>query len=160
MSAGRASVLAIERVEVDEGRLEALVRVRDAADLRTSAVPELPARSVELLPGLERHHCDNDAGARFVEELRDTETPHLLEHVTVELMALAGSSRSLRARTAWDFDRDGSGVFRVHIHFDDDLVALGALREASGIVDWLWGRAERPDIEAAAARLAALRASV
>ena len=43
----------------------------------------------------------------------DTETPHLLEHIAEELMALSGSPRWLKGETAWDFGRDGRGVFRV-----------------------------------------------
>ncbi len=140
------SVLDITHIQVGETELEAIVRVSDARYLRTSAVPGLPAAALALLPGLERHRCENDAGARFVDELRDTETPHLLEHLTVELMALAGSPRSLPARTSWDFARDGQGVFRVRVAYDDDLVALGAIKEANGIVDWLFGVAEEPDV--------------
>lgn len=131
--------------------------VTDERFMRTSAVPDLPMTARRLLPGLERHRCENDSGARFVDELRDTETPHLLEHVAVELMALAGSPRSLPARTTWDFAADGRGVFRVRIAYDDDLVALGALKEAARVVDWLFGQGARPDIEATAGRLRRLR---
>jgi hypothetical protein len=151
------SVLSLAGIEVGPSELEAVVAVTDERFMRTSAVAGLPNAARELLPGLDRHSCENDAGARFVDELRDTETPHLLEHVTVELMALAGSPRSLAARTTWDFARDGRGVFRLRIAYDDDLVALGALKEAVGVVDWLFGEGARPDVDAATARLRRLR---
>jgi hypothetical protein len=150
-------VLAIESIEVGASELEAIVRVPDLDNLRTSAAPGLPEAALGLLPELSRHRCENDAGMRFVDELRDTETPHLLEHLTVEMMALAGSPRSLPARTTWDFAADGVGVFRVHIAFDDDLVALGALKEAAALVDWLWGEGQRPDVQDAVERLRAVR---
>jgi len=146
--------LSIERIEVRERDLEALVRVTDPTRMRTSAVPGLAEKAADLLPGLARHTCENDAGCDFLRELRDTETPHLLEHVACELMALAGSPRSLRGSTSWDFANDGKGVFRVQIEFDDDIVALGAVRGAAEIVEWLLGSGgERPDVGTIVARL-------
>jgi len=151
-------VLDIESIEVRRHDLEVVVRVLDLAYLRTSATPGLVDRAAGLLPGLARHSCENDDGRDFLREIRDTETPHLLEHVTCELMALAGSPRSLRGDTSWDFARDGRGVFRVRIEFDDDLVALGALQEGAEIVDWLLrGDGEHPDLDEVVARLRGLR---
>jgi hypothetical protein len=153
-------VLAVRRIEVGEGSLEAVIFVTDQSYLRTSHAHDLAERAVELLPGLRRHSCDNEAELDFVRELRDTESAHLLEHVACELMALAGSPRSLRGRTSWDFARDGRGVFRISLEFDDDLVAMGALDEAVRIVEWLLAGADRgaaPDVDAVVARLARLR---
>lgn len=153
-------MLAIRSIEVGERSLEAVVFVTDQAYLRTSRSSDLPEHAVALLPGLRRHSCDNDGELDFVRELRDTESAHLVEHVACELMALAGSPRSLRGRTAWDFSRDGRGVFRVSLEFDDDLVAMGALDEAVRIVEWLLAGEERgavPDVDAAVAQLARLR---
>jgi len=153
------NVLSIERVEVAEKDIRAVVRVRDLGLMRTSAATGLVARALELLPGLERHSCENDAHVRFADELADTEAPHLLEHVAVELMALAGSPRALPARTSWDFSADGRGVFRLQLAYDDDLVALGALKEADLICDWLYGCGVKPDVPAIAERLRELRAN-
>lgn len=167
-------LLAIEQIEVAEKHLEARVRVVDLDRMRTSVTPQLPERALTLLPGLGRHSCENDAAKRFIAELHDTEVPHLLEHVTVELMALAGSPRSLRAQTVWDFARNGQGVFHVRIAFDDDLVAIAALREATVLVEWLMkapnshsadelvadgmaGMSAAPDVAAIVERLSALR---
>lgn len=150
--------LTIERIEVGDSSLEAVVRAEPGL-ARTSAAPGLAERAVELLPGLRRHTCENGSAHGILGELADTETPHLLEHVAVELMALAGSPRSLRAETAWDFARDGAHVYRVRLAFDDDLVAIGALREALPIVDWLTLQlAEKPDVDAAVALLREVRA--
>lgn len=151
------SVLRIERIDVGEHELQAVVRVTDPRAMRTSAVPGLAENAMGLLPGLARHRCDNDAHKRFVDEMRDTETAHLLEHLTVEIMSLAGSPRTLPAHTEWDFSRDGRGVFRVVIAYDDDLVALGALKAAAQVVEWLFGEGERPDVDGVAASLLALR---
>ncbi|MEI7813367.1 MAG: hypothetical protein WCJ13_01065 [Coriobacteriia bacterium] len=151
--------LLVERIEVGPEQIEALVRVPAGEPARTSATPGLADRALVLLPGLVRHTCENGSAHGMVAELDDTETPHLLEHVAFELMAMAGSPRTLRGQTAWDFSADGRGVFRVRLGYDDDLVALGALREAVAVCEWLLepGGAERPDIEQAVARLRDLR---
>jgi hypothetical protein len=154
------AVVSIERIEVGGGVLRARVRVGEGAPLRTAAITGLAEAALGLLPGLRRHTCDNDDGRDFARELRDTETAHLLEHVACELMALAGSPRSLRGETSWDFSRDGRGVYRVALQFDDDLVAMGALREAAVIVEWLLDGAPaevRPGVGEAVRRLSELR---
>lgn len=152
------SVLLVGRIEVGDERLEALVTVTDPILMRTSSVPNVASRILGLLPGLARHSCQNDSDLSFSREFRDTETPHLLEHVTIELMALSGSPRSLRGRTTWDFALDGHGVFRVSIEYDDDIVALGALKESIGIVDWVMTDSDaRPDVASSVERLRRLR---
>lgn len=151
-------MIEIRSITVDERAVEAVVWTSDDA-MRTATAPGLAERAVGLLPGLRRHSCDNDDGLDFTRELRDTETAHLLEHVACELTALAGSPRSLRGRTSWDFARDGRGVFRVSVEYDHDLVALAALDEALGVVRWLMGEpgTERPDVERAVERVAGMR---
>ena len=151
------SVLRIESIEVGEHSIEALARVTDPALMRTSSRPSLAEKALSLLPDLARHRCDNDANKRFVDEMRDTETPHLLEHITVELMALSGSPRNLPAHTEWDFARDGKGVFRVVLDYDFDLLALRALKDANTVVDWLFGEAPIPDIAEITANLLEIR---
>lgn len=152
------TALRIEHIEVDPERIEALVRVVDPAWTRTSARPDLPGRALALLPGLARHTCENGSSHGYVAELADTETPHLLEHVACELMALSGSPRTLRGETAWDFSADGPGVFRVRLAYDDDFVCLGALRAGVDVVEWLLDPSARhPDVDSAVAQLLAAR---
>jgi hypothetical protein len=152
------SVLRIERVDVGPEQVEALVRVTDREFATTSAAPGLPGRALELLPGLAKHSCINSSSHGHIAELADTETPHLLEHVACELMALSGSPRTLRAETAWDFAADGPGVFRVRLAYDHDLAALGALRNGVEVVEWLLGAsADQPDVERIVTELVAVR---
>jgi hypothetical protein len=153
------SALTIGRIDVSPGTLEALVRAEPALAC-TSASPGLAQRALALLPGLARHTCENGTAHGMIAELSATETPHLLEHVVVECMALSGSPRSLRAETRWDFAADGPYVYRVRLAYDIDLVALGSLREGVHIVDWLMGLpAERPDIGSIIASLCEVRAA-
>ena len=151
-------VLQIERVEVGPQRVEALVRVTDRDFASTASSPGLPRRALELLPGLARHTCENGSAHGHVAELADTETPHLLEHVACELMALSGSPRTLRGETSWDFSADGPGVFRVRLSYDDDLACLGALRNGVDVVEWLLGRSStEPDVGRMVGELVAVR---
>jgi hypothetical protein len=155
-----STALVIERIDVSPSHVEALVRVPAEKPMRTSAAAGLAHRARAMMPGLVRHTCDNGSSHGILAELGDTETPHLLEHVAFELMALSGSPRTLRGETSWDFSADGRGVFRVQLGYDDDLVALGALREAVGVCEWLLepGGAGQPDVGAIADRLRGLRA--
>ena len=154
-------VLRIERVEVGPELVEALVRVTDRDFASTAVAPGLPERALGLLPGLARHTCENGSAHGHVAELADTETPHLLEHVACELMALSGSPRTLRGETAWDFSADGPGMFRIRLAYDDDLACLGALRNGVDVVEWLLGRCpDEPDVDRIVSELAAVRGSV
>lgn len=151
-------VIVVDSVEVGERRVQALVRVPDE-QRRTSCSDGFARRACDLLPELVRHTCRNGTGRDALRELADTQTAHALEHVAVELMAMAGSPRSLKAHTQWDFTKDGPGVYRVVVEFDDDLVALGAIREATTIMRWLLDPiGGAPDISAIIDKLRAVRA--
>lgn len=147
----------VAATDVTPGLLEALVVFDPGEPLRTSEVPGLASAAVAALPGLKGHRCRNSAGLGFAKELGDTELAHLVEHATLELMAMAGSPDTLRGATTWDFDADGPGTFRVSIAWDDDLVALGALRSACALVRALARGEEPPDAVAGAQRLRGLR---
>lgn len=147
----------VHSVTVCPDRVEVLVQVESAQVMRTSADPSIADRALAVLPGLASHRCHNDAGRSFAEEIADTEMPHLFEHVVLELMAEAGSPRSLKGETAWDFKRDGRGVFRVSLEYDDDLVCLGAIKIADRLMRFVLEGGEAPDARAEARRLAALR---
>jgi len=152
------AALQVKRIEVGPETIEVTVRVADPASARTSGFPGLPDRALELLPGLSRHSCENGSAHGYIAELADTETPHLLEHVTCELMALSGSPRTLRAQTSWDFRLDGPGVFRMEFAYDDDLVCLGALRNGVDVVQWLLDPStDRPNVDRVVAELAVVR---
>jgi len=147
----------VEHISVGEREVDVVVRFAAEEPLRSSAYPELPARLLELLPKLALHDCENDRGRPFVAEVGDTELAHVFEHVTLELMAQAGSPRTTRAATSWDFRRDGRGVFHVAIAYDDDLVSLGAIKLADAVLRHLLEGEQPPDLDAELARLRALR---
>ena len=147
----------VHSVTVCSDRVDVVVRVDGMNEMRTSLDAEVADRALGVLPGLASHRCSTSRERAFAEELRDTEIPHLFEHVVLELMAEAGSPRDLKGETAWDFRRDGHGVFRVSVEYDDDLVCLGAIKTADKVMCYLLGDGERPDVEAATQHLVSLR---
>ena len=152
-----ASGMRVQRVNVGPEAVEAVLRFEPGEPLRTTEAPGLAEGIVAALPGLRGHRCDNDAGVPFPDELRDTELAHVVEHAALELMAMAGSPVTLRGETSWDFAKDGRGVFHVRLAYDDDLVAIGALRHACELVRSLARAEAAPDVDAEALRLRGLR---
>ncbi len=147
----------VHSITVCPDRVDVLVRVEAERMMRTSLDEAIAGRALAVLPGLADHRCFNDAGRSFAEELADTEVPHLFEHVVLELMAEAGSPRSLKGETAWDFRRDGRGVFRVSLEYDDDLVCLGAIKSAGRLIRYILEGGEQPDVRAETLRLTEIR---
>lgn len=147
----------VSSVTVCPDRVDVVVQVDQPDRMRTSLDESVADRALEVLPGLASHHCSTGPRGTFAEELKNTEVPHLFEHVVLELMAEAGSPRDLKGETAWDFKRQGHGVFRVSVEYDDDLVALGAIKTARKLMGYLLDGGERPDVSAETRRLVALR---
>ncbi|MHB1340613.1 MAG: cyanophycin synthetase family protein [Coriobacteriia bacterium] len=148
----------VHAVTVCSDRVDVVVGIDEAGVMRTATAPGIADRALELLPDLERHLCHNGTGRSFAEEIADTEVPHLFEHVVMELMAQAGSPRSLKGETSWDFRRDGKGVFRVSVEYDDDFVCLGAIKLADTVMGYLLDDGTAPDVVAATGHLRELRA--
>jgi hypothetical protein len=149
--------LSVERVTVGEKSVEIVVRASSERGFRTRAYPQAVEIVLSTLPGLARHRCECGSAHGIEAELRDTELPHLLEHVILELMVLSGSPRTLAGRTTWDFKRDGRGVFNVSIEYDDDLVALGAVRTGTDVVSAAVAGETLPDMEHVVTQLRGLR---
>lgn len=147
----------LESVTVAPDAVQAVIRFEPDQPLRTSGRAGLVDAVVRTLPGLKGHRCHNNEGLGFAEEMRDTEVAHLIEHVALEIMALAGSPETLRGDTAWDFARDGRGVFAVRLEYDDSAIALGSLTLAAELVDALSEGAEPPDVADEVRRLRGMR---
>lgn len=140
-----------------DDRTEVVFRLEPGDPARTSQVPALVMAVREALPGLDRHSCTSPSSGLLASELPDTELAHLFEHVTLELMVLSGSPRTLTGSTDWDFSRDGTGVFRVTVGHDDPQVAAGAACEALSLLQSALAGCPMPDPAEAVARLTRLR---
>jgi hypothetical protein len=130
-----------------DGVLSARLMFGVGEPLRTSEVPGLAEAALRALPGLRGHRCDNGAGRTFADELTDTEIAHLVEHATLEIMAMAGAPASLRGETAWNFAADGRGVFHVRVAYEDEAMGRWAFALADEVVGALMRGAPAPDVE-------------
>src|SRR6478752_5666302 len=73
--------------------LEAWVELGTYKDCSSDEQPGLNDRLKSWLPTMIEHRCSEGVRGGFFERLRRGTYPaHILEHVTLELMALAGSS--------------------------------------------------------------------
>ena len=95
-------------------------------DFPSNLLPGFNDRLLSLLPALLEHHCGVGERGGFLQRLRDgTWTGHVLEHVVIELLNLAGmptgfgQTRSTRQR----------GVYRMVFRARDEQVARAALNE-------------------------------
>ena len=145
------SAVSLVSVAATDGHLEAIVRV--TGPLRSSAYPGLADKALSVLPTLAAHTCDNGEGLAAAEELADTELPHVLEHVALDLLTRAGVRGTLRGETTWDFGRDGAGVFRVVIDGADEMPAEAAIESAAQFVGWFTGDRARPEVDRQVARV-------
>lgn len=113
-----------------------------------------------LFPTLGDQVCLGGKGERFEDEITGTETGHLLEHLTIELMLRERDLCShvepliLAGHTT---QRDGQA--HVTVSFENDLVAMGAMKAAAQLICWAFnpGRTPQPDIEVLIADIHALR---
>ncbi|MBN2247094.1 MAG: hypothetical protein JW733_00195 [Coriobacteriia bacterium] len=144
-------------------RLRCVRVLGDRVDLVLEADPDPAPREVAeraatrllaWLPGLEAHRCSTGDARTFAEEMRDTETPHLLEHVVLELLRRAGSCDGIRGETVW---RKGDDAYLVSIFDDDDALCMRAARLALQLIDAAFGDGCAPDLDAEIARMVALR---
>lgn len=143
-----ANLFSILKVTVASDKLTARVLVNPGMPLMTSEDIEATARVYYLAPGIAKHLCLGDTGKEFQDCMGNTELPHLLEHVSVEIMnqtGLAGKVACGRTRLAPMETR----VFEVELSCPDDALAIGALSSAVFMMNWafLAGDQPAPDFE-------------
>ena len=144
-----AQLIDIVRVVVDTEYLTATVRIAEDAPLMTSEDLEGTTRVYNLLPTIIDHACVGDAGSTFKDCMGDTELAHLLEHVTVELLARTNMVDQVVAGRTWRelaYDR----TYSIRLDCVDDVLVAGALSSAVWIVTWAFtgGAGPVPDVEA------------
>src|SRR5688500_6714590 len=100
-------------------------------DVSSADIPHFQSRLLEALPSLHEHPCSRGASGGFVERLREgTHLPHVLEHVAIELQALAGTDVSF-GRVVESGD---PGVWWVIVAYDEEDVGLQSMRDAVRLV--------------------------
>ncbi|MGQ9724444.1 MAG: cyanophycin synthetase [Tepidimonas sp.] len=132
--------------------LEALIDIGDLEDSPSNTIPDLYERLTSWLPGLIEHHCSVGERGGFLQRLRDGTWPgHIMEHIAIELLNLAGMPISF-GQTRSTGQR---GVYKLVIRARQEEVARQALYDAR---DLLMAAIEGQifDVEAAVKGLKAL----
>ncbi|MBR3159657.1 MAG: hypothetical protein IKG18_17080 [Atopobiaceae bacterium] len=144
-----AQLIDITRVVVGTEYLTATVHISNDGPLMTSEDLEATTRVYNLLPTIIDHACAGDAGMTFKDCMGDTEIAHLLEHVTVELLARSNLTDEVIAGRTWRelaYDR----TYSIQLPCIDDVLVSGALSSAIWIVTWAFtgGAGAVPDVDA------------
>lgn len=106
--------------------LEVWLDLGDLEDRPSETIPGFNGRLVALLPGLAEHHCGVGERGGFLQRLASgTMAGHVLEHVIIELLNLAGMP------TGFGQTRSTSrrGVYRMAFRARDERVARVALAQ-------------------------------
>ena len=152
-----AQLISIKKVVVGPKNLTATVEFSTKAPRLTSENTEATERVLELLPGLSNHLCLGDADARFGLVAKDTEVAHLLEHVTVELLALTNLAGDVASGKTSLVD-SRRGLYEIILACPDDVLVAASLSSAVWLLNWAYGNQEDadPDINAIVSGLVAL----
>ena len=152
-----AQLISIKKVVVGPKNLTATVEFSAKAPRLTSENAEATERVLELLPGLSEHLCLGDADARFGLVAKDTEVAHLLEHVTVELLALTNLAGDVSSGKTSLVD-SRRGLYEIILACPDDVLVAASLSSAVWLLNWAYGNQEDadPDINAIVSGLVAL----
>lgn len=152
-----AQLISIKKVVVGPKNLTATVEFSAKAPRLTSENAEATERVLELLPGLSEHLCLGDADARFGLVAKDTEVAHLLEHVTVELLALTNLAGDVSSGKTSLVD-SRRGLYEIILACPDDVLVAASLSSAVWLLNWAYGNQEEadPDINAIVSGLVAL----
>lgn len=152
-----AQLISIKKVVVGPKNLTATVEFSAKAPRLTSENAEATERVLELLPGLSEHLCLGDADARFGLVANDTEVAHLLEHVTVELLALTNLAGDVASGKTSLVD-SRRGLYEIILACPDDVLVASSLSSAVWLLNWAYGNQEDadPDINAIVSGLVAL----
>ena len=134
----------VRKVSVGPRYLVARVRVADDAPLYTDEDIEGAARVYELMPEIADHVCLGDAGETFRDAMPSTEVAHLLEHVTVELVARTGLAGAVSCgQTSVAEDTDGR-TYDIRLDCPDDVLVVASLSSAAWILQWAFSGGGEP----------------
>ena len=152
-----AQLISIKKVVVGPKNLTATVEFSAKAPRLTSENAEATERVLELLPDLSNHLCLGDADARFGLVAKDTEVAHLLEHVTVELLALTNLAGDVSSGKTSLVD-SRRGLYEIILACPDDVLVAASLSSAVWLLNWAYGNQDEadPDINAIVSGLVAL----
>ncbi len=111
--------------------VEALVDIGELEQFPSNLLPGFYERLSQWLPGLVEHECSYEERGGFLRRLKEgTWTPHIMEHVALELQTMAGIPVGFgRAR-----ETSRSGLYKVVVAFRHEQVTRMAIVAARDLV--------------------------
>lgn len=154
-----AQLFDIKKVTVGPKNLEAIVELAANAPVMTSEDLEGTTRVWQVMPELRDHVCLGDESGVFGDVMGDTELAHLLEHVTVELLARTDVAGDIACGQTSEV---GERTYKIVLKCIDDVLVVGALSSAAWIMQWAFsgGGEPVPDVDAIAKGLVELVGSL
>ena len=154
-----AQLFDIKKVVVGPKNLEATVELAANAPLMTSEDLEGTTRVWQVMPELRDHVCLGDESGVFGDVMGNTELAHLLEHVTVELLARTDIAGDIACGQTTEV---GERTYKITLKCVDDVLVVGALSSAAWLMQWAFsgGGDPRPGADAIAKGLVALVGSL
>ncbi|WP_237269476.1 cyanophycin synthetase [Pseudothauera hydrothermalis] len=111
--------------------IEALIDIGELEDSPSNTIPGLYERLTAWLPGLVEHHCGVGERGGFLLRLREGTWPgHIMEHIAIELLNLAGMATSFGQTRS----TSRRGVYKLVIRARQEEVARQALLDARDLL--------------------------
>lgn len=150
-----AQLFDIRKVVIGPKSFVSEVELAPSAPLLTSDDEEGTRLVLALMPELADHVCLGDSAPSFGDVVGSTELAHLLEHVTVELLARTDAAGDV---TCGQTVETGERSYQITLACPDDVLVAGALSSAVWILQWAYsgGGEPLPDVEAIVSGLVAL----
>ena len=154
-----AQLFDFKKVTVGPRALVATVELAPSAPVVTSDDSNAVDLVLGLMPGLRDHVCLGDVAPTFGEVAYDTELAHLLEHVTVELIAQTNLADDVSCGQTVEI---GERTYEITLGCPDDVLVAGALSSAAWVLQWAFsgGGDPQPDVAASVDGLVGLVESV
>ena len=134
--------MVVKEITFDQtGKVRLVVEIPETETYMTSHAPSMPRILFRMFPYLAAQRCFNDQGHSFRREALSTEIPHLFEHLLLEIqkqarMGIYGEG-PITGDTQWNWSVDPRGRFHVTVSYDNEIVALAAIRLAERIINSL-----------------------
>ena len=147
-----AQLFEIKKVVVGPKNLDATVELAANAPVMTREDLEGTTRVWEVMPQLRDHVCLGDESGTFGDVMGNTELAHLLEHVTVELLARTDTAGDISCGQTAEV---GERTYKLTFKCPDDVLVVGALSSAAWLMQWAFsgGGDPKPDVDAIASGL-------
>lgn len=144
-----AQLIDFRRVAVAPKHFTARVTIANGGPLMTDEDLVGTTHVYNLLPQIVDHACLGDSGETFRDVMGSTEVAHLLEHVTIELMARTGLGGDVSCGRTWEVTGEPR-TYDVQLACPDDVLVASALSSAAWILQWAYsgGADPKPDVEA------------